>query len=207
MPDAKDNPTEISTPEVTRRLRDCRKSRGGSGTTEVLSVPERYRHHTLLAFPDAWAVRACDFIEGYREHGSLLLTGQTGSRKTTFSAAVLGAWRFTWPEQEYPWMNGIFVPMHKAAEVFRDFSDTETLTEWRNTSMLVLDDVGAQRSTPHLMESLLLLLEYRYDWMTPTIVTTNLDLDELSKAIDPRAASRLQQGIVLDCGDKDWRRE
>jgi len=172
-------------------------------------IPSRYRKWSLAAFPVEWALRACDFIEGETE--SLYLCGNVGSRKTTFAATVLMAWRWTRPVVNgKPWANGIFLPAYKAANVLRNIDAPfreETLQEWRNTPLLLLDDIGANRSTPHLMEQLNFLVEERYDWETQTIITSNLTLDGFAEAVNARAASRLGQGIVLDCGEKDWRKD
>jgi DNA replication protein DnaC len=53
--------------------------------------------------------------------------------------------------------------------------------------VLVLDDLGAQNVTPWAEEKLYQILNARYVTKRPTIVTTNLDLDDL----DPRIRSRL----------------
>ena len=139
----------------------------------------------------------------------MYLFGNVGSRKSSFAAATMLSWRWTRPISEVSWANGIFLPAYVAARLFRDFDAKwreETIAEWGDTALLVLDDIGANRSTPHVAEQLLFLLEQRYDWTRQTIVTSNLTLEELAEAVNPRASSRLQQGLVLDCGERDWRK-
>ncbi|MBP9041487.1 MAG: ATP-binding protein, partial [Anaerolineaceae bacterium] len=60
--------------------------------------------------------------------------------------------------------------------------------ELRNAGLLVLDDLGAQNSTKWAGEKLFQIVDYRYARKLPTVVTTNLDLEEL----DDRIRSRLQ---------------
>lgn len=175
-------------------------------STNPWGIPKRYGRFTFKDFPDAWTRWAVAFLEG--EADSLLLTGKAGTGKTTFAAAILLVWRWCHPDKMPEWQNGIFLPMYRAAAVFRDFDHgIEEREDWADTPILVLDDVGANRSTPHLTEQLLFLIERRYDWALPTIVTTNLTLAEFADAVDPRAASRFQEGFVLDLGDRDRRKE
>jgi DNA replication protein DnaC len=57
----------------------------------------------------------------------------------------------------------------------------------RSTPLLILDDLGAQSSTPWAQEKLFQLLNYRYNAKLPTVITTNLLLEDL----DPRICSRM----------------
>ena len=51
----------------------------------------------------------------------------------------------------------------------------ETFDIWANTPMAIFDDLGQERDSDWVQESLLLLLDMRYESRTPTIITTNLD--------------------------------
>jgi DNA replication protein DnaC len=57
----------------------------------------------------------------------------------------------------------------------------------RTTPLLILDDLGTQSSTPWAQEKLFQLLNHRYITRLPTVITTNLRLDDL----EPRLRSRL----------------
>ncbi len=52
----------------------------------------------------------------------------------------------------------------------------------------MLDDLGTQNATPWAAEKLYQIINYRYVNRLPTIVTTNVELDD----IDGRVSSRLQ---------------
>ena len=58
----------------------------------------------------------------------------------------------------------------------------------RDTPLLILDDLGAQSSTPWAQEKLFQLLNHRYVARLPTVITTNQNIDEM----EPRLRSRLQ---------------
>jgi len=57
----------------------------------------------------------------------------------------------------------------------------------RNAPLLVLDDLGAESSTPWAQEKLFQLVNHRYLHRLCTVITTNVELDKL----DPRIRSRL----------------
>ena len=60
---------------------------------------------------------------------------------------------------------------------------------------LIIDDIGVEsassKSSDWYLNMLYLLINYRYEYMLPTIYTTNLDTDEFSRSMDDRIASRL----------------
>jgi DNA replication protein DnaC len=59
--------------------------------------------------------------------------------------------------------------------------------ELRDAPLLILDDLGTQNATAWAEEKLFQILNHRYIARLPTVITTNLALDEL----DPRLSSRL----------------
>ncbi|HEY6541149.1 MAG TPA: ATP-binding protein, partial [Ktedonobacteraceae bacterium] len=70
----------------------------------------------------------------------------------------------------------------------------KVLDNMREAELLVLDDLGAQQSTPWATEKLFQLLNYRYNYCMPTVITTNnLGL----QGIDERLRSRMtDSGLV-----------
>ena len=60
--------------------------------------------------------------------------------------------------------------------------------------MLILDDFGAQSSSPWAQEKLYQLINYRYNARLATIITTNLELEKIegrfsSRMLDPRVSN------------------
>jgi DNA replication protein DnaC len=64
----------------------------------------------------------------------------------------------------------------------------------RSTALLVLDDLGAQSSTPWAQEKLFQLLNHRYNAQLPTVITTNQRLEDL----EPRLRSRLMDANLVN---------
>ena len=130
---------------------------------------------------------------------SLYIHGPTGSHKTSLAIAMLQRVRVVMRTPI-----GRFVPGYKAVNTFRNLNNPQTaelLEAWKSSPLLILDDLGKHRNTPNTVEQLLFLLHYRYDWYTPnlrTIVTSQMDLDELGQRIDEATARRLSEGMVLE---------
>jgi len=119
--------------------------------------------------------------------GWLLLEGGYGCGKTHLAAAIAN----------FAVSMGIptlFITVPDLLDSLRfAFSDPETtfearFEEVRNADLLVLDDFGTQNATGWAQEKLFQIMNYRYINKLPTVITTNLMLDE----IESRIRSRLQ---------------
>ena len=63
----------------------------------------------------------------------------------------------------------------------------------KTSSLLILDGLGREQSSPWAMDKLRQIISYRHDEQLPTIVTTQLELNEL----DPVISSRIQDKDVV----------
>jgi len=132
---------------------------------------------------------AKEMAENFARHpqGWLLLEGGYGCGKTHLAAAIAN----------HAVANGIptlFITVPDLLDTLRfAFNDPETtfearFEEVRNADLLVLDDFGTQNATAWAQEKLFQIINYRYINKLPTVITTNLMLDE----IESRIRSRLQ---------------
>ena len=120
--------------------------------------------------------------------GWIVLSGITGSGKTHLASAIANELA----DSEIPVLM-LTVPklLDRLRATFapdapHSFSDLYNLVEC--VDVLVLDDLGAQSSTPWATEKLFQLLNERHVRELPTVVTTNLSLWEF----EPRLQSRLR---------------
>ncbi len=119
--------------------------------------------------------------------GWLVLLGQTGCGKTHLAAAIAG----------YRLEAGDGVCFANVADLLDELRATfapgaaerfdAAFTRLREVPLLILDDLGAQHSSPWAEEKLYQMLNHRHLGRLPTVITTN---SELSK-MEPRIASRL----------------
>jgi DNA replication protein DnaC len=66
----------------------------------------------------------------------------------------------------------------------------ERFQQIKSTPLLILDDFGAESSTPWAQEKLFQILNYRYNGRLPTVITTNYELEDIearmrSRLVDP----------------------
>lgn len=173
-------------------------------TPDNSDIPPRFLRYGLETFPKSLQKEIQSFIED-PSCWCLYLHGETGSRKTTLAAAALVKMREK--AGAGPARLGMFIPGYRAATVIRNVDSPGTkdfIANLNKTPVLLFDDLGKHRDTPHLTEQILFILHYRYDWnMTDggrarkTILTSNLTLQQLAETIDPATARRIEEGMVI----------
>ncbi len=119
--------------------------------------------------------------------GWLLLEGAYGCGKTHLAAAIANA-------AVHNGIPTLFITVPDLLDSLRfAYGNPETTFEARfneikNADLLVMDDFGTQNATAWAQEKLFQIINYRYINQLPTVITTNLILDE----IESRIRSRLQ---------------
>lgn len=173
-------------------------------------IPARYRraladHPQITAWADqiSGAGRPGPGGPGIAEGPSLLIAGPTGTGKTyqaygavraLLSRGVRLRWEVTTTADLYARLrprNG-----HDAER------DLQTLAR---CPLLLLDDLGAAKTSEWTEELTYRLINHRYEHMLPTLITTNLPIPELRTALGDRVASRLAEmteRIVLTGPDR-----
>lgn len=87
-------------------------------------------------------------------------------------------------------------------------SYTELLDRLTRVDLLHIDDVGAEKTSPWVLEQLYAIINARYEEERSMIITTNLERDELAEQINERTVSRLEEMCeVLPVGGSDLRRQ
>ena len=76
----------------------------------------------------------------------------------------------------------------------------------KNDKLVVLDDVGSERTTDFAIDSFNVAISARYNEFRPTIITSNLTLDDVARVYGNRIASRIREvAMVVDQSGTDWR--
>lgn len=121
---------------------------------------------------------------------SLLLLGNVGTGKTHLAYAALRELA----EAGHPradWAGGTAAEVYRRLRPESGENHTEVLASLIGASVLLLDDLGANKHSDFTEESTLTILDARYRAKAPVIATGNANLKELAAAIGDRALSRL----------------
>jgi len=181
-----------------------------SRTFDKFNIPQRFKDTRLSDFPDQ-VQRACeDFLLQKKE--GLFIYGNAGTGKTHLTTALIiemflrseskitygcDGMKILKPRQGY----FISVPelFLEIRESFNADSDkTESLIIDKYSSdiasgkaFIVLDDLGAEKSSEWVQQTLYTIIDRRYRDMQRTVITSNLSLNDIANKISDRIASRI----------------
>ncbi|MEV7868779.1 ATP-binding protein [Streptomyces sp. NPDC088124] len=162
-------------------------------------MPARYRG-ALADHPQitAWADRIARAgrpgpagAPGIAEGGSLLIVGPTGTGKTHQAYGAIRALlsrgvRLRWEAITSADLHARLRP--------RAGHDTEReMQALARSPLLLLDDLGAAKSSEWTEDLTYRLINHRYEHLLPTLITTNLPTDDLRATLGDRVASRLAE--------------
>ncbi|HEX8919334.1 MAG TPA: ATP-binding protein [Chloroflexota bacterium] len=182
-------PCECTRRDMERRRIERLVERSKLGELRMKTFESFTRKIVSQNPPARSAERAFKVARQYAENprGWLVLFGDIGTGKTHLGAAVAN-FRLSLGEPAV----FIVVPdlLDHLRSTFSPSSDVtydELFETVRDTPMLVLDDLGAQATTPWAEEKLYQILNHRYNKQLPTVITTNRSMDDM----DPRLRSRV----------------
>ena len=152
---------------------------------------ENFRPNVSKAVYEAYHI-ALDYARD--PQGWLVFIGRNGCGKTHLAAAIANRCLsrgslvlFSTVIDLLEHLRATFVPT--STEVY-----DQLFAKMREAELLVLDDLGAQQSSPWANEKLFQLLNYRYNSQFPTIITTNNpDL----QGIEERIRSRMTDASLV----------
>jgi DNA replication protein DnaC len=199
---AEDKANRIRQERITDRL----KSSG---------IPTKYIGKTLQNIDKtvqiSGSVDVCqDYLDNWQKNKAdgkgLFLYGSTGTGKTML-ACIIG--------QELI-KRGIAVKFISVYDILRrpqgfEYAEAnEAFDEMVKTiSLLIIDDLGVERTTPYAKEQVTAVLDMRYGSGLPMIVTSNLSNEELKTTkdmADGRIKSRITELKAVQMNGQDYRR-
>lgn len=140
-------------------------------------VPQNDLDQTSLAAAQDFA---CSQI------GFLCMSGEFGNGKTHLAVSVLRQVG-----------DGMMITndklMQRVSKRYDDHRERDVIEDCQSATLLIIDDVGMSRGGSDELPALHRILDHRYGEIMPTILTSNLPLDEFRNFIGPRMSDRLSE--------------
>ena len=129
--------------------------------------------------------------------GWLLFTGPRGSGKTHLAAAIAGECSDREMTVVYAFVPTLLDHLRSTFSPDSPIGYDDLFEQLKNAPLLILDDLGAESSTPWAEDKLYQIVVHRHESRLPTVITTAFSIDEMEQA-KPRLASRLVDSLVVD---------
>ena len=172
-----------------------------SSTFDTVSVTDDNRRQLKVC--KRYAEKFDDMLK--RNQG-LLLYGDVGTGKTLFACCI---GNYLMENLTTVFATSLIKVLQKAKSFRDDDDEDEYIRRMNSADLLILDDLGAERSTDYALEIVYNVIDARYRDGKPMIVTTNLSLQDMRETTDLRY-KRIYDRIFeicypLEFTGKSWR--
>ena len=162
-------------------------------------IPRRFLGADMKNMPKSYKTVYKDLNEGR----GLYIYGPRGVGKTYFASALAKVPIWTPPRTRVGVDRRIFPLFVSVPEFLMEIKNTfrkgsqrkeeDVLSMYSDAYILILDDLGVEKPSDWVAETLYVLINRRYEDMRRTIITSNIALPELSMRLDDRIASRIAE--------------
>ncbi len=152
--------------------------------------PRICKELSMFTFPDIQKKK--DIEQSY------FIWGKLGSGKTLYAASIVleilhrQYMEGRCPDVKFTTFDDILLEIRGTYRKNNELSEQEVIDKYRQTDWLVLDDYGTNKDTDWAHQILYSIINYRYEYLKPVIVTCNYSLNEMANELNAeRVASRL----------------
>ena len=128
--------------------------------------------------------------EAYKNNTGLLLFGDVGTGKSFFAGCIANALL----DRDVPvLMTNFPTILNRLTGMFSE-DRADFIASFNEYDLLIIDDLGVERSTEYAMEQMLFVIDSRYRSRRPMIITTNLKLADLKNPPAPSCEGAVGRG-------------
>lgn len=185
---------------AAKRKRDDLESKIGDAL-----VPKRFKGKTFDQYQvenpaqqkalDACKEYAHSFDDSYRAGRCLILFGNPGTGKTHLAASIAN---YLVTETEHTAVyRSLFSILQAVKNTYGakvEVTERDIFRTLEKPSLLIIDEIGATKSTEFELATLFAIINARYEAQLPTVIISNLDAKDLAGAIGDRCVDRLREG-------------
>lgn len=143
----------------------------------------------------------------FKADNSVFLHGDVGTGKTVFACSLAREIILN-SLSRVEFVSSPFLIM-QIQDSFRDKSEETSLgllKKYSKQEILLIDDLGSEKMTDFVRQSLYFIINHREQHLLKTIITSNHNLKQLSEYIDPRISSRIAGMCDVFCFSGNDRR-
>jgi DNA replication protein DnaC len=149
---------------------------------------------------NAEAIEISESILKSTTGGIAYLTGEAGTGKTWIAAALCRARILSLLPARFVRSNDLLNAIRAGFK-----AGSEVVDPFKTLPFIVIDDLGAECFTEWSVGYWYDLIDYRYNWLLPTVITSNLPLKDLKTKVSARVVSRIAEssmGVKLTGKDR-----
>lgn len=167
-------------------------------------IPKRFQGKTFEQYKaespkqqralDACKEYALNFDAHFDAGRCLILFGNPGTGKTHLAASIAN--HLVTETKHTAIYRSLFTILQTIKNTYgndAESSESDVFKTLESPSLLIIDEIGATKSTEFEIATLFALINARYEAQLPTVIITNLDAAEISSAIGERSADRLRE--------------
>ena len=171
-------------------------------------IPRAIQDPKLQDFPETLAQSLWDWCND--DVWSITLTGPSGTGKTHAAFALARSWYHAHLNSNAGSPAPLFSPLSELVAAARSAAMSGghegALDHFKkHAGLVILDEMTGERVTEFALEAVYAVIYHRDMNQLPTIITTNLTLDEISEKFSDRIASRIGGGLVVKMNGSDYR--
>jgi len=133
---------------------------------------------------------------------NIFITGGAGSGKTYLSVCYIHKVMLN---VESIFFRNVTVLLSEIREGIKRNRENYLINKYSDVDLLVLDDLGAEKTTEYVIQVLYSILNVRYEKCRQTVITSNLGSKHLSEFYGDRMLSRIGSGRVIKLTNEDRR--